>query len=158
MNIRTRKIKAYRISASFLLLLSVGLTGFCLSRVIISRPENIVLDLIALSLTAVFAIAQIIFILRGGKKESHLLDVAFNTDWTVNKVFLIFVLVGTVLGLGLDILTIVVLCTRVNTISVYCSMFIIMAIASYLLLNCFIYIIFCFIFKKKVLTLEDYAK
>ena len=158
MNIRARKIKAYRLSASFLLLLSVGLTGFCLSRVIITRPENIVLDLIALSLTAVFAIAQIIFILRGGKKESHLLDVAFNTDWTVNKVFLVFVLVGTALGLGLDILTIVVLCTRVNTISVYCSMFIIMAIASYLLLNCFIYIIFCFLFKKKVLTLEDYAK
>lgn len=158
MNIRTRKIKAYRISASFLLLLSVGLTGFCLSRVIISRPENIVLDLIALSLTAVFAIAQIVFILRGGKKESHLLDVAFNTDWTVNKVFLVFVLVGTALGFGLDILTIVVLCTRVNTISVYCSMFIIMAIASYLLLNCFIYLIFCFLFKKKELTLEDYAK
>lgn len=158
MNIRTRKIKAYRISASFLLLLSVGLTGFCLSRVIISRPENIVLDLIALSLTAVFAIAQTVFILRGGKKESHLLDVAFNTDWTVNKVFLVFVLVGTALGFGLDILTIVVLCTRVNTISVYCSMFIIMAIASYLLLNCFIYIIFCFLFKKKELTLEDYAK
>ena len=158
MNIRVRKIKLYRLSAALLLLASLGLTAFSLAKVILARPENIVLDLIALSLTAVFAIAQIIFILRGGKKESHLLDIAFNTDGTINKIFLIFVLVGVTLGISLDILTIVVLLTRINTITVFCSMFIIMAIASYLLLNCFIYLIFVFLFKKRELTLEDYAK
>ena len=158
MNIRVRKIKLYRLSAALLLLASLGLTAFSLAKVILARPENIVLDLIALSLTAVFAIAQIIFILRGGKKESHLLDIAFNTDGTINKIFLVFVLVGTTLGVSLDILTIVVLLTRINTVTVFCSMFIIMAIASYLLLNCFIYLIFVFLFKKRELTLEDYAK
>ena len=158
MNIRVRKIKLYRLSAALLLLASLGLTAFSLAKVILARPENIVLDLIALSLTAVFAIAQIIFILRGGKKESHLLDIAFNTDGTINKIFLVFVLVGTTLGVSLDILTIVVLLTRINTVKVFCSMFIIMAIASYLLLNCFIYLIFVFLFKKRELTLEDYAK
>ena len=158
MNIRVRRIKLYHIIATILLLLSIGLTGYSLSQVIIARPENVVLDLIALSLTAVFAISQIVLILRGGKKESHLLDIAFNTDGTINKVFLVFVLVGTALGIGLDILTLVVLFTRENTISVFCSMHIIMAIATYLLLNCFIYIFFTFIFKKRELTLEDYAK
>lgn len=158
MNIRVRKIIAYRTIASLLLLISLGLTSFCLYKVIVAHPENIVLDLIALSLTLVFSIAQIIFILRGKKKESHLLDIAFNTDGTINKVFLVFVLVGTAVGLGLDILTIVILCTRLNTVSVFCSMHIIMAISSYLLLNCFIYIAFCFLFKKRELTLEDYAK
>lgn len=143
---------------SLLLLLSIGLTTFCMAKVIIAHPENIVLDLIALSLTIVFPIAQIILILKGGKKESHLLDIAFNTDGTINKVFLVFVLVGTAIGLGLDILTIVVIFTRVNTIIVLCSMFIIMAISTYLLLNCLIYIMFCFLFKKRELTLEDYAK
>ena len=129
-----------------------------MSQVILNRSENTILNLIALSLTAAFAIAQVVFILRGGKKESHLLDIAFNTDGTINKVFLIFVLLGTALGFGLDILTVVVLLTRANTTSVICSMFIIMAIATYLLFNCFIYLIFCYLFRKKELTLEDYAK
>ncbi len=158
MNRRTRKIKIYRITSTVLLFLSVGLTAFCMSQVILNRSGNTVLNLIALSLTATFAIAQVVFILRGGKKESHLLDIAFNTDMTINKVFLVFVLLGTALGFGLDILTVVVLLTRVNTVSVYCSMFIIMAIATYLLLNCFIYLLFCYLFKKRELTLEDYAK
>lgn len=158
MNRRTRKIKIYRITSIVLLFLSVGLTAFCMSQVILNRSENTVLNLIALSLTATFAVAQVVFILRGGKKESHLLDIAFNTDMTINKVFLVFVLLGTALGFGLDILTVVVLLTRVNTVSVYCSMFIIMAIATYLLINCFIYLIFCCIFKKRELTLEDFAK
>ena len=158
MNLRARKIKTYRILSSLLLFLSLGLTGFCLYKIISVRPENIVLDLITLSLTAVFAIAQIIFILRGGKKESHLLDIAFNTDGTINKVFLVFVLVGTTVGLGLDILSLVVLFTRENTLNVFCSMFIIIAISSYLLLNCLIYFLFCLLFKKRELTLEDYAK
>jgi len=129
-----------------------------MSQVILNRSKNTILNLIALSLTAAFAIAQVVFILRGGKKESHLLDIAFNTDGTINKVFLIFVLLGTALGFGLDILTVVVLVTRANTTSVICSMFIIMAIATYLLLNCFIYLIFCYLFRKRELTLEDYAK
>lgn len=158
MNRRTRKIKIYRITSTVLLFLSVGLTAFCMSQVILNRSGNTVLNLIALSLTATFAIAQVVFILRGGKKESHLLDIAFNTDMTINKVFLVFVLLGTALGFGLDILTVVVLLTRVNTVSVYCSMFIIVAIATYLLLNCFIYLLFCYLFKKRELTLEDYAK
>ncbi len=158
MNFRTKKIRIYRIAASILLLLSVGLTAFSLSQVIMARPENLILDLIALSLTAAFTIAQIIFILRGGKKESHLLDIAFNTDGTINKIFLVFVLVGTALGLGLDILTIVVLLTRINTLDVFCSMYIIMAIATYLLINCCIYLLFLILFKKRELTLEDYAK
>lgn len=158
MNIRARKIKLYRIIASLLLVISIGLTSFCLYKVIAARPENIVLDLIALSLTIVFAIAQIILILRDGKKESHLLDIAFNTDGTINKVFLVFVLVGTTVGLGLDILSLVILFTRENTSNVFCSMFIIIAISSYLLLNCLIYLLFCLLFKKRELTLEDYAK
>lgn len=158
MNRRIRKIKIYRFVSTVLLFFSVGLTGFCISQVILNRSENTILNLIALSLTATFAIAQVVFILRGGKKESHLLDIAFNTDGTINKVFLIFVLLGTALGFGLDILTIVVLLTRTNTTSVICSMFIIMAIATYLLLNCFIYLVFCYLFRKRELTLEDYAK
>lgn len=158
MNIRIRKIKAYRIVATCLLLLSIGLSIFAIVEVISAKPEKIVLDCIALALTVTFAIGQIILILRGGKKESHLLDIAFNTDNTVNKIILVFVLVGTAIAIGLDILTLVVLLTRNNTTAVFCSMMIIMSIATYLLLNCMIYLFFTLIFRKKELTLEDYAK
>ena len=158
MNIRVRKIRLYRVISCLLLLVSLGLNIFSIYQVITSRPEKIILDMIALSLTAAFAIGQIILIASGKDKESKLLDIAFNTDYTVNKLALVIILVGTSLGLGLDILTLVVLFTRTNTVAVICSMYIIMAIATYLLLNCVIYLIFTVIFRKKELTLEDYAK
>ena len=158
MNIRTRKIIFYRVFATVLLILSIGLTIFALAEVIMSRPEKIILDCITLGLTIVFPIGQIILILKGGKKESHLLDIAYNTDNTINKVFLVFVLVGATLGVGLDVLTIVVLTTRANTVAVFCSMMIIMSIATYLLFNTIIYLVFTLVFRKRELTLKDYAK
>ena len=53
MNIRIRKIKAYRIVATCLLLLSIGLSIFAIVEVISAKPEKIVLDCIALALTVV---------------------------------------------------------------------------------------------------------
>lgn len=158
MNIRVRKIRLYRIIAVALLLVALGLNAFVIAKVIMSRPEKIILDTIALSLTAAFIIGQIVLIASGKDKESKLIDIAYNTDYTVNKLALVIVLVGTSLGIGLDILTLVVIFTRNITSEVMCSMYIIMAIATYLLLNCLIYLIFTIIFRKKELTLEDYAK
>ena len=158
MNIRTRKIIYYRLVATLLLILSIGVSTFALAETIMSKPEKIVIDIIALGLTISFAIGQIILILRGKKKESHLLDIAFNSDNTVNKLALVIVLVGTAVGVGLDILTLVVIFTRNPTVSVFCSMLIIMSIATYLLFNCITYIVFTILFRKKELTLEDYAK
>lgn len=158
MNIRVRKILTFRWVSSLFLLLSIGLSAFALSVVIISRPEKLVIDCIALGLVIAFAIGQIILILRGWKKESHLLDIAFNTDYTINKLALVLVLVGTTVAVGLDILTIIVLCTRDNTPAVINSMYIIMSISTYLLLNCCSYFLFIILFKKRELTLEDYAK
>ena len=158
MNIRVRKILTYRWLSAALLLLSIGLSTFSLYRVITLKPEKIVLDCIALGLTISFAIAQIVLIMRGWKKESHLIDIAFNNDYTVNKFPMVVTIIGAALGLALDIMAIIVLCTRENTIAVICSMFIILAISSYLLLNTIIYLSFLLIFRKKELTIEDYAK
>lgn len=158
MNIRTRKILTFRIVGSVFLLLSIALTGFVIFKVITLKPEKIILNSIALGLTASFAIAQIVLIMRGWKKESHLLDISFNTDGTINKFALVVVLVGTSLGIALDTMGLVVLFTRENTTEVICSMLIILSISSYLLLNCFIYLLFVFLFRKRELTLEDYAK
>ena len=138
--------------------MSIGLSSFALAKVIMSKPEKLIIDCIALGLVIAFAIGQIILILRGWKKESHLIDIAFNTDYTVNKLALVLVIVGTTIAVGLNILTIIVLCTRDNTPAVINSMFIIMSISTYLLLNCSIYFLFVILFIKRELTLEDYAK
>ena len=158
MNIRVRKILTFRWVAALFLLMSIGLSSFALAKVIMSKPEKLIIDCIALCLVIAFAIGQIILILRGWKKESHLIDIAFNTDYTVNKLALVLVIVGTTIAVGLNILTIIVLCTRDNTPAVINSMFIIMSISTYLLLNCSIYFLFVILFKKRELTLEDYAK
>lgn len=158
MNIRVRKILTFRWVAALFLLMSIGLSSFALANVIMSKPEKLIIDCIALGLVIAFAIGQIILILRGWKKESHLIDIAFNTDYTVNKLALVLVIVGTTIAVGLNILTIIVLCTRDNTPAVINSMFIIMSISTYLLLNCSIYFLFVILFKKRELTLEDYAK
>lgn len=158
MNIRVRKIISYRLIAAILLFLSIGLSSFVTYKVISLKPEKIVLDIIALSLTIAFAIAQIILIIHGKKKESHLLDIAFNTDNTANKLALVIVIIGSLLGIALDILAIVVLCTSADTIAIMCSMLIILSISTYLLMNCVIYFAFLILFRKRKLTLEDYAK
>ena len=158
MNIRVRKILTFRWVAALFLLMSIGLSSFALAKVIMSKPEKLIIDCIALGLVIAFAIGQIILILRGWKKESHLIDIAFNTDYTVNKLALVLVIVGTTIAVGLNILTIIVLCTRDNTPAVINSMFIIMSISTYLLLNCSIYFLFVILFIKRELTLEDYAK
>ena len=158
MNIRVRKILTFRWVAALFLLMSIGLSSFALAKVIMSKPEKLIIDCIALGLVIAFAIGQIILILRGWKKESHLIDIAFNTDYTVNKLALVLVIVGTTIAVGLNILTIIVLCTRDNTPAVINSMFIIMSISTYLLLNCLTYFLFVILFKKRELTLEDYAK
>ena len=119
--------------------MSIGLSSFALAKVIMSKPEKLIIDCIDLGLVIAFAIGQIILILRGWKKESHLIDIAFNTDYTINKLALVLVIVGTTIAVGLNILTIIVLCTRDNTPAVINSMFIIMSISTYLLLNCSIY-------------------
>ena len=153
-----RKILTFRWVATLFLLMSIGRSSFALAKVIMSKPEKLIIDCIALGLVIAFAIGQIILILRGWKKESHLIDIAFNTDYTVNKLALVLVIVGTTIAVGLNILTIIVLCTRDNTPAVINSMFIIMSISTYLLLNCSIYFLFVILFKKRELTLEDYAK
>ena len=153
-----RKILTFRWVATLFLLMSIGLSSFALAKVIMSKPEKLIIDCIALGLVIAFAIGQIILILRGWKKESHLIDIAFNTDYTVNKLALVLVIIGTSIAVGLNILTIVVLCTRDNTPAVINSMFIIMSISTYLLLNCCSYFLFVILFKKRELTLEDYAK
>ena len=157
MNIRERKTLIWRFCSSFLLILVETLGIFSLIRTFILKPDGIVLNSIALSLTVFFPLAQIVFILKGWKKESHLTDILFNTNNKINNVFLVAVIVGSVFALTLEILGLVVLVTRENTVNQICALYIILTIVTYLFANCGIYFLYISFFRKRKFTIEDLA-
>lgn len=147
----------YRIiAASFLTIFLVALS-LVFVKVIILSPEAIILDYIAFILTALFAVLQIIFILKGWKKDSHLYDIAFNKNETRNNVPFIAVIVGTVISLTLTIMAVILYFQR-SEIEIKCNLLIIGVISLYLLTNCLIYYTYLILFRKRTFKLEDLIK
>ena len=157
MNIQERKNLTYRIVSAFLLLVSLGVTCFSLYSIIVLHSEEIILMLVAISVCALFALLEAIFILKGGKKESVLSKIAFNENGHINNVPLIAVGIGTAFGVGLLGLGISVFLIR-DTAMIKSSMLVVMSIATYLLVNCLIYFFFLILFKNRPLDLRDLIK
>jgi hypothetical protein len=157
MNFIERKTLIYRFVAFTLLLISLGVTSFSLSQIIVLRPEELILMLITIAICALFAILESIFILKGWKKESNLQKIAFNENSHVNNVPLIGVSVGTAFGLGLLALGISVYLIRVEP-TVKASMLAVLSVSVYLLVNCLIYYIYLIMFKNRPLNLKDLIK
>ena len=157
MNFNERRNIVYRLMSGFLLLLCLGVTSFALSQVIIYRPEESILLIIAIAVTLLFASLELIFILKGGRKDSNLYKIAFNENGRINNVPLIAVFVGTGLGLGLTALGIAVFFTR-SEIMIKCSMLIVIAISSYLLVNCLIYYFYLLMFRNRPFDIKDLIK
>lgn len=157
MNYNERLNLSHRLIAMGLLLISLGVSTTSLALIILSHTEEIVLMLIAVSITIVFALLETIVIVKGCKKESNLQKIAFNEKENINNIPLIAVGVGTAFGVGLLALGISVYFINPSTM-VKASMLVVISIASYLLLNCFIYYIYLLMFKKRPLNLKDLIK
>ena len=157
MNYNERLNLSHRLIAMGLLLISLGVSVTSLALIILSHTEEIVLMLIAVSITIVFALLETIVIVKGGKKESNLQKIAFNEKENINNIPLVAVGVGTAFGVGLLALGISVYIINPSTM-VKASMLVVISIASYLLLNCFIYYIYLLMFKKRPLNLKDLIK
>ena len=152
-----RRNLAYRFIATFILILVIGFVGFGFYELIKLSPEALVLDIITLSAVAFFSLFQIILIMKGWKKDSHLYDVAFNANETVNNVPLIAVIIGSIIGLGLSIVCTILFISK-DDIDTKCNLLIILAISIYLFLNCVIYYIYLLIFRKRLFKVEDLLK
>ena len=157
MNIEIRKTLTYRLVATLLLLISLGVAGFSLAETIIMRPEELALTLVAILLTAAFIILEMIFILSGWKKESNLYKIAFNENRHLNNVPLTAVIIGTALAVGLTLLGIFVFFLRAETY-IKTSMLVVLTIASYLLVNCFIYYFYIILFRNRPINLRDFIE
>ena len=154
MNYSERRNILYRLISVGLILISLGLDAYAMYMVILFNAEDKILSIIALALAAAFTILEITVILKGWKKDSNLFKIAFNENRNINNVPLVAVFVGTLFGLGLGIMSVVIYLTR-GEANIKNAMLIIMAIAVYLLVNCLVYYLFLLFFKKRDLSIKE---
>ena len=157
MNFEEKKNVIFRLIAAFLLLIPLSIIVLGLIHVFLTLAEGYILSIIAFMLTGAFLLLELVVILKGWKKENSLAKIAFNENQNINNVSLFAVLVGTVLGIGLTALSISVYFIR-GTEPFKTSMLVVLSISSYLLINCIIYFIYIFIFKKRHLNLRNFIK
>ena len=158
MNIEERKNLTYRLLASLILLTTAGMISFAFVVVLQIEREQLFLDVLTLGMTSFFLLAELFFLLRGGKKESHLYKICFNSNGRLNNVPLLAVIVGTAFGLGLIGLGISVYFVRYDETTIRTSMLVILSVAVYLVTNCIIYYLYILMFRKQELRLEDLIK
>ena len=156
MNIEEKRNLLYRIVAAILLIMSLVLSSLGLYKIITYNPNELVIMMLANIVCAVFALLQIIFILKGGKKESNLYKIAFNENKHVNNVPLVAVIIGTIFGLGLSILGVIVFFVRRDVPTIKASMIAVISVGVYLLVNTLIYYFYLFLFRNREINLKDF--
>lgn len=158
MNIEQRRILRFRFIASFLLLVPIGMMIFSLLQIIVTQPNEFVLSIIALVACGLFNVFEIIVIMRGWTKESNLQKIFYDEAQKVNTVPLIAVIVGSIFGLILTILGIVVWFVRADDPNARTSLLVILTIGVYLLTNCLIYFLYIYMFRKRKFDIRDFIK
>ena len=158
MNIQERKNLTYRLLASLILFISGGMIFYAFWVVIQIEHNQLFLDILTLSTTSFFLLAELFFILKGGKKESNLYKIGFNDNGKLNNVPLIAVIIGTVFGLGLIGLGVSVYFVQYEDVTIRTSMLVVLSVAVYLVTNCLIYYLYIIMFRKRELRLEDLIK
>lgn len=152
-----RKNVIYRLVSAALLLTDIGLAIFSLIMIFKFEYNDVILSVITIILTGLFAVAQAIFIVSGWKKESNLYKILFNENKKVNTAPLIAVIVGTIFSLILLILSIVLWQIKINPKDLI-SALVIMCVSLYLLVNCGIYYFYLYLFKDRPINLKDFIK
>ena len=157
MNIEERKNLTYRLISFVLILCSLGFTIFALAHLFYKDPSDKTFTAIGLIIVIFFAILELFFLIRHPKKESIMYQIAFNDNGNINNVPLIAVGIGT--GLGVVLISLgSVLYFKESDLEVICAMMFVLSVGIYLLINCVVYYLYVFIFKKRPLNLRDLIK
>lgn len=157
MNFVEKKNLWYRLVSSFFLLLNLGVVIFSLVKIITLKPEDIPLMLIAISVTIIFILGEAFFILKGGKKESYLYKIVFNENDKINTIPLVAASIGIAFGLGLLGMSVAVYIINPD-FTIKASMLVVLSIAVYLTVNCFIYFFYLLLFKKRPINIKNFIK
>ena len=157
MNAAERKIVSFRLISSFMILLNLGFAIFVMYYSITNISQNQTVNIVSCVFSSLLMIFEVIFILKGWKKESQMYKIAFNTNERINNVPLIVISVFFVFGLGLIILS-----TLLNVYKHFepniSTSFSILNIAIYLVVNCLIYYLYCLMYKKREVNLRSLIK
>lgn len=157
MNSSERKVVTFRLISAFLILLSLGFVGYVFSYVIMTDSSNKVVSIITCVVASLFMILEIIGVLYRWRKESYLYRIAFNNNETINNIPLIPIGIFFLFGTGLIIMGAVLNVTKDSEPFISTSL-IVIAVGLYVVLNCFIYYLYVFMYKKREVNLKDLIK
>lgn len=157
MNSNERKVVTFRLISAFLILLSLGFVGYVFSYVIMTDSSNKVVSIITCVVASLFMILEIIGVLYRWRKESYLYRIAFNNNETINNIPLIPIGIFFLFGTGLIIMGSVLNVTKDSEPFISTSL-IVIAVGLYVVLNCFIYYLYVFMYKKREVNLKDLIK
>lgn len=157
MNFQERKNVTFRLISSAMILGVLGFDIYIAIYIITHKTNHQIVSAIGCILAALMMIFECYILLRGWKKESGLYKIAFNPNDKLNNVPFIAVSVFGVFGVGL-----VILGSLLNVLKheepFITSSFVIILVATYLLVNVLIYYLYCIMFKKREIKLEDFIK
>ena len=152
-----RKNIKYRLIGTGFLLLSLAAMIMSLIHLVNVTLDEKILYILAIIIAIVFLLAEVFFLLKGWKKDLNLYNIAFNSNGVINNVPLFGVIIGTIFGCGLSALGICLFFIKREEPAMSISL-LILAIGSYLLVNCIIYFIYVLMYKNRQMKLKDLIK
>lgn len=157
MNFQERKNLIFRLISTTMLAGVLGFDIYVFIYIVLHKSSNQIISIIGCVFAFLMILFESILLLRGWTKESALYKIAFNPNQKLNNVPFIAVIIATLFGLGF-----IILGTLLNVLKheepFITSSFVILIIATYLLTNCLIYFLYCFMFKKREINLKDFIK
>lgn len=157
MNFVEKKNLFFRLVAILLIFCDLGFVGFVSSHVFVVWTENQIISMVAVVFAGLMMLFEVIILFKGWNKENALYKIAFNPNGRLNNVPFVAVLVFSLLGTGLTLLGVLlnVLTHYEPNISIS---YVILVASVYLLTNCVIYYIYCFMFKIREINLKKFIK
>lgn len=152
-----KKIKAYRLIATLLLLLPLGITIWFMIMFAKSDASSFGLHIFTSGVIIFVILLQIFLLLKNMKKDIIIYYIAFNENKKVNKTALIFVSVGAFLGLAVSIIS-GVFYFFLNQPGQKETMLLLFEIFIFLLVDTGLFLLLTLMFRQKEFKVEDLLK
>lgn len=154
-----KKNLIFRLISSGMCLISIGISIYLFCICMLSQTEeSLWFHMVGIAASAILALVEMIILFKNIKKELIIEYIIFNDNKTINKMGLVVVIIMTIIGLGLSIMSICFICGFAwDEVSYYAAV-VILSCSLLLFLNCILYYIYILMFREHKLTLDDLGK
>ena len=156
MNSELRRIHIYRLISLVAIILAVFYAGFFYASIVGRNIEQ--MDLVFLSIGTgiiiIFSLLEMFLLIKGWNKPLLMENIAFIRNGTMTTGPFIVVNIGLVLGITLFSLGLVIFLTN-EKVLVKCAMLFASVVGGYLLINCLLYDLFVWMFRKRKFNIKD---